>query len=53
VLGYAIAKAPGMDEKAWLAEALRGLTTDQREFFTGLAQVAVQRPYSGITAQLS
>jgi len=33
VLGYAIAKAPGMDEKARLAEALRGLTTDQREFF--------------------
>src|SRR5712691_5822980 len=33
VLGYAIAKAPGRDEKPWLAEALRGLTTDQREFF--------------------
>jgi thiaminase (transcriptional activator TenA) len=33
VLGYAIAKAPGMEEKARLAEALRGLTTDQKEFF--------------------
>jgi len=33
LLGYAIAKAPSMDEKARLAEGLRGLTTDQRAFF--------------------
>lgn len=33
VLGYAIAKAPSMDEKARLAEALRGLTVDQRAYF--------------------
>ncbi len=33
VLGYAIARAPSMAEKARLAEALRGLTTVQREFF--------------------
>lgn len=33
LLGYAIAKAPKMEEKARLAEGLRGLTTDQRQFF--------------------
>jgi thiaminase/transcriptional activator TenA len=33
LLGYAIAKAPSMDEKARLAEGLRGLTTEQRAFF--------------------
>lgn len=33
VLGYAIAQAPSMDEKARLAEALHSLTTDQRSYF--------------------
>lgn len=33
VLGYAIAKAPSIDQKARLAEALRSLTADQRAYF--------------------
>ncbi len=33
LLGYAIAKAPTMDDKARLTEGLRGLTTEQQAFF--------------------
>lgn len=33
VLGYAIAKAPSIPERAHLSKALEGLVTDQEEFF--------------------
>ncbi len=57
LLGYAIAKAPSMDEKARLAEGLRGLTTEQRAFFmrafarrSGCTRLGRSEPFAAIRA---